>query len=225
MRSVPSVTCWIYCPAPRLASMAARRLSRSFFLQPTPEVARALLGQRLVHEQRINGRVRRIAGIITETEAYCGESDLACHARAGRTRRTEPLYGPPGFSYVYFTYGNHWMLNFVTQPEGTPHAVLIRAVQPVEGLELIARRRKGRPAKLWTDGPGKLAQAFGITGEHNRLSLTAPEAIIFVERGQPIQDALVRSGPRVGLGATPEPWLSKPWRYMATLPANKEETT
>ncbi len=198
--------------------MAARRLPHSFFLRPTPEVARSLLGHRLVHEQRIGGRVQRIAGIITETEAYCGETDLACHARSGRTKRTEPLYGPPGFTYVYFTYGNHWMLNFVTQPEGTPHAVLIRAVQPTEGLELIARRREGRPARIWTDGPGKLAQAFGITGEHNRLSLTAAEAIIFVERGKPIQDALVRSGPRVGLGATPEPWLSKPWRYLADLP-------
>lgn len=205
--------------------MAARRLPRSLFLRPTPEVARALLGHRLVHEQRIRGRVQRIAGIITETEAYCGETDLACHARSGRTKRTEPLYGPPGFTYVYFTYGNHWMLNFVTQPEGTPHAVLIRAVQPVEGLELIARRRKGRPAKIWTDGPGKLAQAFGITGEHNRLSLTAPDAIIFIERATPIPDVHVRSGPRVGLGATPEPWLSKPWRYLASLPANKEETT
>ncbi|MBX3005601.1 MAG: DNA-3-methyladenine glycosylase [Anaerolineales bacterium] len=199
--------------------MAARRISAAFFLQPTPEVARALLGQRLVHVQRIGGRTQRIAGLITETEAYCGETDLACHARAGRTARTAPLYGPAGYTYVYFTYGNHWMLNFVTQPEGTPHAVLIRAVQPTEGLELIARRRKGRPARIWTDGPGKLAQAFGITGEHNRLSLTAREAIIFVERAKPVPDSLVRSGPRVGLGATPEPWLSQPWRYIADLPA------
>lgn len=209
------------------------RLPRSFYQQSTLAVARALLGQRLVHIQRINGRERRIAGLITETEAYCGEEDLACHARAGRTPRTDVMYGPPGVAYVYFTYGNHWMLNIVTQPEGTPHAVLIRAVQPLEGLELIARRRKDRPAPLWTNGPGKLAQAFGITGKHNRLSLTGPKAIIFIERGLAVADSAVRTGPRVGLGATPEPWLSKPWRYMADLPlaslsladlrANKEE--
>ncbi len=200
------------------------RLPRTFYQQSTLALARGLLGQRLVHVQRINGRLRRIAGLITETEAYCGEEDLACHARAGRTRRTEPLYGPPGFTYVYFTYGNHWMLNVVSQPEGTPHAVLIRAVQPTEGLELIARRRKGRPASLWTNGPGKLAQAFGITGRHNRLSLTDPKAIIFIERGPAVADSAVLTGPRVGLGATPEPWLSKPWRFLANLPANKEET-
>ncbi|MBX3047444.1 MAG: DNA-3-methyladenine glycosylase [Anaerolineales bacterium] len=196
----------------------APRLPHSFYEQSTLQVARGLLGQRLVHLQRINGRVRRITGIITETEAYCGEGDLACHARAGRTQRTEPLYGPPGFTYVYFTYGNHWMLNVVAQPEDVPHAVLIRAVQPLEGLELIARRRKGRPAALWTNGPGKLTQAFGITGRHNRLSLTDPKAIIFIERGQAVADRHVRTGPRVGLGATPEPWLSKPWRFLADLP-------
>lgn len=201
------------------------RLSRAFYQQSTLELARSLLGQRLVHLQPINGRVRRIAGIITETEAYCGEEDLACHARAGRTKRTDVMYGPPGVAYVYFTYGNHWMLNVVAQPEGVPHAVLIRAVQPIEGLELIARRRKGRPAPVWTNGPGKLAQAFGITGKHNRLSLTDPKAIIFIERGPAVADDRVRTGPRVGLGATPEPWLSKPWRYLVTLPANKEERT
>jgi len=213
----------------------AARLSRAFYKQSTLAVARGLLGQRLVHIQRINGRERRIAGLITETEAYCGQEDLACHARAGRTKRTDVMFGPPGVAYVYFTYGNHWMLNVVTEAEGTPHAVLIRAVQPLEGLELIARRRKGRPAPLWTNGPGKLAQAFGITGKHNYLSLTDPKAIIFIERGPAVADRDVRTGPRVGLGATPEPWLSKPWRYMtnlpmanlslADMPINKEERT
>lgn len=191
------------------------RLTRSFFARATVEVSRQLLGHRLVHEQKVNGRVRRIAGIITETEAYCGEEDLACHARHGRTRRTEVMYGPPGFAYVYFTYGNHWMLNVVTGQEGTPHAVLIRAVQPTEGLELIARRRKGRPQKIWTNGPGKLTQAFGISGRHNGLDLTSPTAIMFIERVRTVADGRVRTGPRVGLGATPEPWLSKPWRFLA----------
>jgi DNA-3-methyladenine glycosylase len=192
----------------------AARLPRSFFARPTLQVARALLGQRLVHLQVVGGRPRRIAGIITETEAYCGEEDLACHARHGRTKRTDVMYGPPGFAYVYFTYGNHWMLNIVTQPEGTPHAVLIRAVQPSEGLELIARRRRGRPEAIWTDGPGKLTQAFGVTGGHNGADLTDPAAIIFIERGSTPGPRRVRTGPRVGLGATPEPWLSKPWRFL-----------
>lgn len=191
------------------------RLPRSFFSRATVEVSRRLLGHRLVHLQKVNGRVRRIAGIITETEAYCGEEDLACHARHGRTRRTEVMYGPPGFAYVYFTYGNHWMLNIVTGPVGTPHAVLIRAVQPTESLELIARRRKGRPPAMWTDGPGKLTRAFGITGSYNGLDLASPTAIMFIERVKTAEDGLVQIGPRVGLGATPEPWLSKPWRFLA----------
>jgi DNA-3-methyladenine glycosylase len=195
----------------------AARLSRAFFARPTLEVARALLGHQLVHVQRVNGRLRRISGIITETEAYCGEEDLACHARHGRTRRTEVMYGQPGHAYVYFTYGNHWMLNIVTGKVGVPHAVLIRAVQPVEGLELIARRRQGRPENIWTDGPGKLTQAFGITGAHNGLDLNSPTAIMFIERGVAPSWRAIRTGPRVGLGATPEPWLSKPWRFLADL--------
>jgi DNA-3-methyladenine glycosylase len=195
----------------------AARLSRAFFARPTTEVARALLGHQLVHVQRVNGRLRRIAGIITETEAYCGEEDLACHARHGRTRRTEVMYGQPGHAYVYFTYGNHWMLNIVTRKQGVPHAVLIRAVQPTEGLELIASRRHGRPEKIWTDGPGKLTQAFGITGAHNGLDLMSPAAIMFIERGIAPSRGAIRTGPRVGLGATPEPWLSKPWRFLVDL--------
>jgi DNA-3-methyladenine glycosylase len=193
------------------------RLPRSFYARPTLTVARELIGQTLVHEQKINGRTRRIAGVITETEAYCGEEDLACHAHHGRTKRTEVMYGPAGHAYIYFTYGNHWMLNIVTQISDEPHAVLLRAVQPSEGLELIARRRRGRAEKDWTNGPGKLTQAFGIQGRYNGLDLTDPAAIMFVETGQPVPDMRVKIGPRVGLGATPEPWLSKPWRFLADL--------
>jgi DNA-3-methyladenine glycosylase len=168
--------------------------------------------------EKRNGHSRRIAGVITETEAYCGEKDLACHARVGRTPRTAVMYGPPGHAYVYFTYGNHWMLCLVTESEGQPEAILIRAVQPTEGLDLIARRRRGRPQSQWTDGPGKLTQAFAITGRHNGLDLVSPAAIMFVEQGQPVPDRLVQIGPRVGLGSMPEPWLSKPWRFLARLP-------
>lgn len=195
---------------------AKPNLPRSFFAQPTVEVARQLLGCTLVHVQRINGRTRRLAGVITETEAYCGEEDLACHARAGLTKRTAVMYGPAGHAYVYFTYGNHWMLCIVTQAKDEPYAILVRAVEPVDGLDLIAHRRKGRPEAQWTDGPGKLTQAFAISGRHNGQDLCSPTAIMFVERGPAVPDRDVQIGPRVGLGNTPEPWLSKPWRFLVT---------
>lgn len=201
---------------------ARRRLTRAFFAQPTVKVARQLIGCTLVKIEKRNGRVRRIAGIITETEAYCGEEDLACHAHHGLTPRTAVMYGRAGHAYVYFTYGNHWMLCIVTQMENHPHAILVRAIQPTEGLETIARRRRGRLQPQWTNGPGKLTQALAIDGSHNGLDLTAPTAIIFVEAGKPVPDSLVQVGPRVGLGTTPEPWLSKPWRFLARPPQNTE---
>lgn len=184
-------------------------LPREFFARPTLEVTRSLLGMRLV---RLEAGMR-IAGIITETEAYVGETDLGCHAKAGRTPRTAVMYGPPGHAYVYFTYGTHWMLNFVAEAEGFPGAVLVRAIQPTEGLEIIAARRKGRPPAQWTDGPGKLCQALGITGSLNGHDVCAPQATLFVEEGEPIPDSSVTIGPRVGLYNVPEPWKSIPWRY------------
>ncbi len=114
------------------------RLRRSFFARPTLTVARELLGQRLI---KVEGR-RRLAAIITEVEAYIGESDLACHARAGRTARTEVMYGPPGHLYVYFTYGKHWMLNFVTEREGFPAAVLLRKEAGIEKGSPTSNRQK-----------------------------------------------------------------------------------
>lgn len=192
--------------------MADTRLERPFYARPTLEVARGLIGRRLV---RLDGQTR-ISGMIVETEAYCGEQDLACHAKAGRTKRTAVMYGPPGVAYVYFTYGVHWMLNFVTRPEGQPEAVLIRGILPEKGLDLVASRRSGRPEKEWTNGPGKLCQALAIDGSFNGADLTLPQAEIFVETGKKIPDSRIKTGPRVGLGKTPEPWLSKPWRFLAT---------
>jgi DNA-3-methyladenine glycosylase len=186
------------------------RITRDFFARPTPDVARQLLGMRLV---RVEGGLR-LAGVITEAEAYRGEEDQACHARAGRTRRTEVMYGPPGHAYVYFTYGNHWMLNFVTEAEGFPAAVLIRAIRPEEGLEVMAKRRQGQPFERWTDGPGKLCKALDIDGRHHGLDLCAPGAEISVEWGEAIPDSGVTIGPRVGLNNTPEPWKSMPWRFQ-----------
>lgn len=199
-----------------MAKSRAARLPREFFAQPTLKVARQLLGCTLVHVDTVNGKTRRIAGIITETEAYCGEEDLGCHAKAGRTPRTSVMYGPAGHAYVYFTYGNHWLFNCITRAEGEPQAVLIRAIQPTEGLDIIAARRKDRPEKVWTDGPGKLTKALGIDGTHNGIDLTNPKAIIFLQPGKPVPAKLVSAGPRIGLYTVPEPWKSKPWRFLAT---------
>ena len=190
--------------------MPSNRLSRAFFNRDTLTVARELLGARLVH---IDDGLR-LSGIISETEAYCGEQDLGCHAKAGRTPRTAVMYGPPGVAYVYFTYGMHWLFNTVTMPEGEPHAVLIRAVVPSEGIEVIAERRGSQPRSRWTDGPAKLTQALGIDGRYNNLDLCAPDAQIFIEQGKPVPDEWVVTGPRVGFFTVPEPWKSKPWRFL-----------
>jgi DNA-3-methyladenine glycosylase len=189
----------------------AKRLERDFFDRPALSVARDLLGARLV---RLEGD-SRLSGYIIETEAYQGEEDLGCHAKAGRTRRTMVMYGPPGHAYVYFTYGMHWMLNFVTGAEGNPAAVLLRAVFPVEGIDRIAARRYGQPRRVWTDGPAKLCHAFGVDRAFNGADLCAAEAILFLETGLPIADESVTTGPRVGLNNVPEPWKSIPWRFQA----------
>lgn len=181
-------------------------LPREFYDRPTLTVARELIGARLVRILR----GRKLVGIIIETEAYISEKDLACHAKAGRTPRTAVMYGPPGHAYVYFTYGNHWMLNVVTEREGFPAAVLIRAIQPVEGVEVMSKRRSGRD----TFGPGKLTQAMGITQSENGIDLTAAASRLRIEAGRAVPDSLVTKGPRVGLNNTPEPWKSKQWRFL-----------
>lgn len=192
---------------------ANKRLSRSFFEQPTLKVARNLLGMRLV---RIENGIR-LAGVITEAEAYRGEEDLACHAKAGRTPRTLVMYGQPGHAYVYFTYGMHWMLNFVTEAEGFPAAVLIRGIHAVEGLDIIAQRRKGRPPTQWTDGPAKLCQALNLDKTFNGSDICSSDAELFVEAGTPISDSTVTIGPRVGLNTVSEPWKSMPWRFRCKI--------
>ncbi|MBN2044428.1 MAG: DNA-3-methyladenine glycosylase [Anaerolineales bacterium] len=203
-----SPPCQPFSPDPILDT--ASRLPRSFYNRPTPVVAQELLGTRLVHmEQGV-----RLSGWICETEAYCGEEDLACHAKAGRTPRTAVMYGPPGVAYVYFTYGMHWLFNIVTRPAGLPEAVLVRAIVPAEGLEIIAQRRGSQPRKRWADGPAKLTQSLGIDRRHNNLDLCASDAEIFIAAGISVPDEWVTIGPRVGLGTTPEPWLSKPWRFF-----------
>jgi DNA-3-methyladenine glycosylase len=181
-------------------------LPLSFYNRPTLIVARELIGARLV--RILDGA--KLVGMISETEAYFGFDDLASHAKAGRTIRTAPMFGPPGHAYVYFTYGNHWMLNAVTEKEGFPAAVLIRAIQPIEGIEIMMERRNGRD----TLGPGKLTQALGITKSENNVNLTETSSGLWIEAGQVIPDKSVTISPRVGLNKTPEPWLSKPWRFL-----------
>ena len=138
------------------------------------------------------------SGIIVETEAYVGEHDPACHAAVGRTRRTEPLYGRPGLSYVYFIYGVHWCFNAVTRGEGLPSAVLVRAIQPLAGVELMRERRgpKVRGVNL-TNGPGKLCAALGIDGTMNAQSLQRGPVVI--REGSRAADDQIVEGPRIGI--------------------------
>lgn len=191
------------------------RLERAFFDRPTLQVARELLGMRLVRlvADPVAKHPCRLAGIIIETEAYIGEADLGCHARAGRTARTKVMYGAPGHLYVYFTYGMHWMLNVVTEAEGFPAAVLIRGLWATEGIPLIAARRGKQPRPAWTDGPAKICQAFGIDQRLNGADACDPEAEVFFEFGIPIPESGVTTSPRVGLNNVPEPWKSIPWRF------------
>jgi DNA-3-methyladenine glycosylase len=181
-------------------------LPYNFYNRPTLTVARELIGARLI---RVLDGVK-LVGIISETEAYISQKDLACHAKAGLTARTAVMFGKPGHAYVYFTYGNHWMLNTVTEREGFPAAVLIRAIQPIEGVEIMSALRSGRD----TFGPGKLTQAMGITKSENGVDLTKTTHGLWIEAGLKVPNSLVTKGPRVGLNNTPEPWLSKPWRFL-----------
>ena len=193
---------------------AVNVLPPAFYARPAVLVARSILGMRLV--RWVEGE--RVGGIITEAEAYQGEDDLACHARAGRTPRTEMLYASPGTAYVYFTYGMHWMLNVVCDRLNYPAAVLIRAIQPIEGLEQIAARRPAVPEKQWCNGPAKLTRALGVERPFNGCNLTDQGSGLWIEEGEPFADAQVRITPRIGIEPTPEPWLSKPWRFVVVQP-------
>jgi DNA-3-methyladenine glycosylase len=197
------------------------KLSRAFYDRATLDVARDLLGKVLVHSRR--GVVT--SGAIVEVEAYIGESDPACHAAPGPTRRNKPLYGPAGHAYVYLNYGIHSLVNVVTEPDGCPAAVLIRALDPIEGLDTMRRRRgrtmNGRRAGVSREladhelcrGPGNLAMAMAITLAENRRDLLGDR--LFVEdRGRPIGEVVW--GPRIGVNVGTD----RPWRaYVAGHPA------
>jgi DNA-3-methyladenine glycosylase len=165
----------------------------SFYDRPTEDVARDLLGAVLEHRSP-EGVVR---GRIVETEAYLGPHDPACHAAAGLTARTRTLHGPPGTAYVYFIYGMHWCFNAVTREQGHGSAVLVRALEPLSGLDLMRRRRGvDRDVEL-TSGPARLCDAFAITRAQDGASLQRGALRILQGRDVPDEDVVV--GPRIGI--------------------------
>jgi DNA-3-methyladenine glycosylase len=183
-------------------------LPRSFYARPVLTVARDVIGKVLVH-QTPRGT---IAGRIVEAEAYRGPEDRAAHSFGGRrTERTEAMYGPPGFAYVFFVYGMHWHVNLVTTREGAPHAVLLRAVEPLVGAELMAERRgMAETAVSLCNGPGKLCQAFGIDKRHYAADLT--RGPLFLSKAPVPRGRLGRSA-RIGVDYA-ESWAEKPWRFF-----------
>jgi len=183
------------------------RLGRDFYQRSTLTVARELLGKRLVRV--VDGQ--RLSGIIVEVEAYVGEDDAACHAACGRTSRNEAMYGPPGHAYVYFIYGMHHCLNAVTEEEGFPAAVLIRALEPLEGLEIMRRYRSGKRDRELTNGPAKLCQALAIGRSFNEVDLCTSKAL-FIEEGPMAAPEEIEASPRIGIKAD-ELARSVPWRF------------
>jgi DNA-3-methyladenine glycosylase len=187
------------------------KLPRSFYNRPTLDVARDLIGKVLVHRRR--GVLT--SGIIVEVEAYIGESDPACHAAPGPTKRNEPLYGPPGYAYVYLNYGMHWLVNAVTEAAGSPAAVLIRALEPLDGIDAMKRRRRRQvSAHELCRGPGNLTKAMGITLAQNREDLCGGRLYI-EDRGLPAAHE-ISWGPRIGITVGTE----RNWRaFLRTHPS------
>ena len=182
-------------------------MRRAFYNRPTLDVARDLIGKVLVHETRAGVA----SGVIVEAEAYIGESDPACHAAPGPTKRNAPLYGPPGIAYVYLNYGIHYLVNAVTEAEGWPAAVLIRALEPKDGVPLM-RRRRGKPAGSDVNdlcrGPGNLTKALGITLAENGFDLTG-SALRIEDRKEPKR--AVQWSRRIGINVGVE----HEWRVVA----------
>lgn len=187
--------------------MSREKLPRSFYLQPTLDVARKLLGMYLV--RRTPGG--RLSGRIVEVEAYLGTLDPASHAFRGRTSRNEVMFRTGGHLYVYFTYGMHFCSNVVTESRGTGHAVLLRAVEPVEGVPILAGHRGMNPMDIekLCNGPAKLCQAFGIMREHNGTDLCG-ETMWIERRDPPLSGELIGVSTRVGISTGKE----QQWRFF-----------
>jgi DNA-3-methyladenine glycosylase len=185
--------------------MASMKLGRDFYEQPTLQAAQRLLGKYLVRVHSDGVTV----GMILETEAYIGLEDKASHASRGRTPRNAAMFGPGGFAYVYVIYGMHHCLNVVTEHAGYPAAVLIRAVQPCEGLELMRARRRQQDIRVLANGPGNLCQAFGIERSLDGIDLCGD--VLFIEDRGVLPAATVETS-RVGVDYA-GPWKDMPWRY------------
>jgi len=182
------------------------KLPRSFYEQTTVGVAKQLLGKYLVRKHVEGDAIGR----IVETEAYVGPRDLACHASKGRTARTEVMFGPAGHAYVYFIYGFYNMLNLVTEAKDYPAAVLIRAVEPVDGIDLMKSRRRVGKLRDLASGPGKLCQAFAVDRSLNGADLC--DGLLYVEdRGEPVPK--FQATPRIGVDYAGK-WTTKPYRYL-----------
>jgi DNA-3-methyladenine glycosylase len=200
---------------PRSQFDRGRILPASFYARETEIVAREMLGT--VLECRTADGIA--SGIIVETEAYLGEHDLACHAVVGRTARTAHLYGPPGIAYVYFIYGMYWCFNAVTRAEGLPSAVLVRALEPLDGIELMHKRRhQAKRSVDLANGPGKLCAALGITGTMNGLSLRRKPIVI--REGEQVADDAIDVTTRIGIAPArsadwPLRWIVKDNRFVS----------
>ncbi len=180
-------------------------LQENYFNKDTLTLARLLLGRLLVHRSREGVT----AGIIVETEAYLSQNDPACHAARGKTKRNAMMFGPPGRAYVYFIYGMYYCFNVVANVEGIGEAVLIRALEPVEGLDLMKERRaKSRSLSSLTNGPGKLCTAMGIDGKLNGFPLFNPP--LYLGKGVDVDTSLIRCSGRIGIKQARE----KPWRFF-----------
>jgi len=175
--------------------------SRQFFARHTLRVARDLLGHFLVHDTPQG----RVVGRIVEVEAYRGPTDPASHAFR-RTPRSQIMWGRPGTAYVYFTYGNHFCMNVVTEPQGKAGAILLRAVEPLDGTEIMRKNRGVHDDRLLASGPGRLTQAFGVSRTHNGADLARPP--LYLARGRTAR-VPVRTGPRIGIRVA----VARPWRY------------
>ncbi len=189
--------------------MTNAKLPREFYTRANVlTVARQLLGKLLVVPAADGSRV---SGIIVETEAYRGPADRASHAYGGRrTNRTETMYGIGGTAYVYFVYGMYYQFNVVSNVADIPHAILIRALEPVQGIELMLKRRRGHSGRNLTSGPGKLCIALGIDRQLDRADLLGKK--VWIEEGRTVSPRAIACGPRVGIDYAKE-WVDKPWRF------------
>lgn len=189
--------------------MAGKRLERKFFLRDTQVVARQLLGKTLV--RRINKTF--LSCRIVEVESYVGHHDLASHAARGRTARTEIMFGLGGHAYVYFIYGMHWCLNVVTEKRDFPAAILIRAGEPLQGIEHMQQARGREKLVDLASGPGKLCQALSITGTLNSEDMVTSKTLFMTDNGFRVRKIDVVQSPRIGVAYAGEHAL-KPWRYF-----------